>query len=192
MDQRTADALIVSLASTNGMVVTTRQLSAAGIEAHLIRRRLGRLLTRVSDGTFVVGELTPEVRLRAALAAMPRSAVSERWAAGAHDLPLPGTSEPVVTVPGRTRRRIEGVRIRYTSWLPADDVTRVDGSRVTSVARTLCDLAFVLPRARIQHLIEHSITAQLTSASELEACIIGYRRRGRPGRRCSVGCSTSC
>lgn len=59
MNRRAVDALVVSLASRQGMVVTLRQLTDAGLARHEVRSRSGGLLTPVSAGVYVVGELTP-------------------------------------------------------------------------------------------------------------------------------------
>jgi predicted transcriptional regulator of viral defense system len=181
MDHRSIDALIVSLATANGMVITSRQLNDAGIAAHLIDTRVGGILTRVSKGTFVVGELSARTRLRATLAALPAAAASHGTAASLHALPLPPPSEVSVLVRTRSRRRIDGVHLRVTRWLPADDVVTVDALRVTTVARTLCDLAAAQPLARTRHLVEHAITAELTTVMEFQACLSAYCRQGRAG-----------
>jgi hypothetical protein len=175
------DAVILSLACRNDMVLTARQLYAAGLTANHVGRREGRLLTRVSNGIFVVGPLTRERLLAAALAALPAAAASHQAAASLHGLPLPGSPTTTVLVPGRTQRRIVGVDVRTTSWLPAEDVVLVDGHRITSVERTLCDLASQVTGRRLQHLIEHAVTQGLMTATGFQACVLGFRRRGRAG-----------
>jgi very-short-patch-repair endonuclease len=181
MNRRSVDALVISLASRHGMVVTRGQMAEAGVAAHLLERRNGGLLTRFSPGVYVLGELTAMVRLRAVLAAVPAGVASHHTGSGIHRLAQPPLAVVEVLTPARSRRRLDGVRIRTTRWLPADDVTVVDGVPVTSVARTLCDLAAVLAPARLRHLVEVSITEGRLSAAELQACAAAYCRRGRPG-----------
>ena len=181
MDHRPIDARIVELATAHRQVVTTRQLKAAGVSLAQIERRLGRLLTRVSQGTYVLGRPSPPVLVAAALAALPSAAGSHHWAATEHRLPVGPGSELSVVLDGRTRRRIHGVRIRSTRWLPPDDVAiGPSGLRVTSMARTICDLAGELPAARTSHLIEHAVTAGL-SPGHFQACAAAWCRRGRAG-----------
>lgn len=181
MDRRSVDALVVSLASGNGRVVTGRQLAEAGVAAHLLETRHGRLLTRFSQGVYVLGHLTADVRLRAALASVPAAAASHRSSAGLHGLAVPalGKAELLSTAP--TRRRLDGVHIRTTRWLPAEDVKTVDGLRVTTVARTLCDLAAVVPAGRLRHVMELAMADGQVTAAEVQACAAAYCRRGRPG-----------
>lgn len=73
------------------------------------------------------------------------------------------------------------MRIRSTTWLPADDVRLVDGVRVTTVARTLCDLAGVVARNRLRLALEAAITEQRVSAPQVQACAAAWCRRGRCG-----------
>jgi hypothetical protein len=60
-------------------------------------------------------------------------------------------------------------------------VVVVNGVRVTAVSRTLCDLAAVLTRSRLQHVVETAITARQLTTPELQACAAGWCRQGRPG-----------
>lgn len=181
MDRQAIDASIITLAGTHGMVLTTAQLHEAGIDRNLIESRRGGLLTPVARGVYAVGPVTPLVRLRAALAAVPDSAASHRTAGSILGLPV-GPS-PVVEVVTRRRSAvaIKAVRFRTTTWLPPDDITTVDGYRVTTVARTICDLAAALPPGRTRHAIESAITARLATAEELQACARTWCRRGRAG-----------
>ncbi|MDH4076739.1 MAG: endonuclease domain-containing protein [Acidimicrobiia bacterium] len=184
MDHRPIDARIVELATAHHHhhVVTTRQLRAAGITLAQIERRVGRLLTRVSQGTYIVGRPSPPTLLSAALAALPSAAACHHSAAAIHRLPVQPGGEVSVEMAGRTRRAIHGVRIRHTRWLPPDDVTvEPSGVRVTTVARTICDLAAELPVAHTSHLIEQAVIARLMAPGELQACAAAWCRRGRPG-----------
>lgn len=181
MDRQAIDAVIIALAGTHGMVLTTAQLHQAGIDRNLIESRRGGLLTPVTRGVYAVGPVTPLVRLRAALAAVPDSAASHRTAGSVFGLPA-GRSPVVEVVTGRRSAvAIDAVRVRTTTWLPPDDVTTVDGCRVTSVARTICDLAAVLTRGRTSHVIERAITGRLATAEELQACARAWCRKGRAG-----------
>ena len=184
MGRRAVDALIMSVASRHDMVVTHRQLTDAGVARHEVRSRRGGLLTPVSPGVYVVGDLTPSACLHAALAAMPGSAMSHRSAGVRQQLRVlaPTDHHELVVVRGhRSRRRLPGVRVRSTTWLPAEDVTVVEGVRVTTVARTICDLAAVVPRRRLGHVLEVAITEGRVTAGEVQACAAAWCRRGRAG-----------
>lgn len=182
MDPTEVDAEILDMAATRGMVLTIRQLEAAGISRFQVHRRLGRLLTQVSDGVYAVGSVTSEVRLRAALAALPHAFISHGTAARRHGLPVPPSDEISVLLTGRrTRRQIEGVEIHLTRWLPLVDVTLVDGLPATTVARTICDLSPRYPASRLRHLIEYAIVERLVTPTGIQACVLGWRRQGRAG-----------
>lgn len=184
MNRRAADALVVSLASRQGMVVTLRQLTEAGLTRHEIRSRAGGLMTLVSPGVYVVGDLTPSACLHAALITLPAAAVSHRSAGVRHRLRVlaPANHHELLT-PHRRRshRRLPGVRVRSTTWLPPEDVVVVEGVRATTVARTLCDLAAVVARSRLRHVVELAITEERVTVGELQACVAAWRRRGRRG-----------
>ncbi len=111
-DRHLLDARILALAGTNGMVITAAQLRQAGIAAHLIDSRLGWLLQPVTKGVYAVGAITPRIRLRAALAAIPSAAASHRTASGLLGLPLAPSAVLTITVPGRTRRELPDVAVR--------------------------------------------------------------------------------
>lgn len=175
------DALVVRLARNNGMVVTTRMLREAGVDRHLIEARCDRLLTRVAHGVYALGPVTPDLTVRAALAAVPGSVASHRTAARLLGLAVPAAPVAEVLACRKTRRTLAGVRFRATTWLPRPDTSEVAGLPVTSLARTLCDLAGVVAPARVRHLAEQEITAGRLAPAELQACAAGYRRSGRAG-----------
>jgi very-short-patch-repair endonuclease len=161
-------------------VVARRQLLAAGISSSAIGRAIeGRRLHPVHRGVYAAGHrvLTARGRWSAAvLAAGPGAVLSHRSAAAAWDLLGPSGGPIEVTSPYR-RHRLHAVR-PHRSLLRADEVTGIGGIPVTSIPRTLFDLAAVVPPHRLRRAI-----------NEAE-----YRRRGdaralrdlldrRPGRR---------
>lgn len=181
MDRQGVDACITALAVANGMVLTTHQLYQAGINRNLIESRRNGLLTPVARGVYAVGEITAAVRLRAALAAIPDSAGSHHTAGRSHTLAVPRVDIVEVVADRRTTLAIDGVRVRTTNWLPAEDVTVVEGLRVTTVARTICDLAAVVARSRLHHVLEVAIAGRRVTAEEVQACAAAWCRRGRAG-----------
>lgn len=96
--------------------------------------------------------------------------------------------EPIdVTVPadpGDPRapsRDVPGVRIHRTPGLHPDDVTVVNGVPVTTVARTLVDLAEVLTRSKLR---EAFATAKNEGLLDMDAVEASYRRvEWRPSLR---------
>ncbi len=183
MNPTEVDATILTMAAQHGMVLTKRQLEAAGVSRSQIHRRVGRLLASLSDGVYAIGPITDDVRLRGALVALPQAVISHGTAGLRHGLSaLPSSDEISVLLSGqRTRRQIDGVDIHFTRWLPVMDMTLVAGLRVTTVERTLCDLSIRYPVSRLRHLIERAILDRLTTTTAMQACLLGWCRRGRPG-----------
>jgi len=85
----------------------------------------------------------------ALLAAGPAAALSHRTA-GALWRITPPPARPEVTVAGTPRRSRPTLTIHRTASLNAQDVRLHDGLRITSPARTLEDLARVLPEVELE------------------------------------------
>src|SRR4051812_33306581 len=64
---------------------------------------------------------------------------------------------------------------------PIDVVSRSDGIRLTSPARTLFDLADVVSEVQLETMIEQCLRAQLVSRTALEQVAQRLATRGRPG-----------
>jgi very-short-patch-repair endonuclease len=127
-------------------VVTRSQLVGLGITAEEIKQRLRRgTLIRVHRGVYRVGHRAPslEARYLAAVWACGRQAVLSGGSAAYLLGVLRGSMPaPEVTVP--TTRRVTGVKVRR-SRVDSKDATTWRNIPVTTVPRTLVDLARVLP-----------------------------------------------
>jgi predicted transcriptional regulator of viral defense system len=77
-----------------------------------------------------------------------------------------------VTVPGRAGRR-DGIRA-HRAILRADEITVVEGIPVTTVARTLFDLAAVLSRHELERAIEQADALRLADHPPLAALVARY------------------
>lgn len=87
-----------------------------------------------------------------------------------------------VTVPstaGRLRR--PGIRVHRSRRLAPEDVTVHEGIPVTSVARTLIDLADVLPKQALKRAIDEAEYHRLLDMTSLLAAV--HRNPGRRGAR---------
>ena len=132
-------------------VVTRRELLAAGVTQGEIRQRLrtGALLTE-HPGVYRVGHRAPSVEARyvAAVRAAGDLALLCGLAA-AHLFALLMGSAPPPEVLCPHQRRIRGVVIRRTRKIDHADRTEWKGIPVTTVPRTLVDLAAVLGPAAL-------------------------------------------
>jgi hypothetical protein len=59
-----------------------------------------------------------------------------------------------VSISSRVQRRLQGVVVHRPRRIDSEDRVRVDGLPVTSVPRTLLDLAQILPLSRLEKVIE--------------------------------------
>jgi hypothetical protein len=131
---------------------------AAGISAKEIRHRIEiGLLVRVHRGVYHVGHraLTTEARYLAAVRAGGDGAVLCGPAAAVLLGILKSPTPPPPAVMTRTERRIAGVKTKRVRNIDRRDITELNGIPVTTVPRTLVDLAAVLDEdelARACHL----------------------------------------
>jgi very-short-patch-repair endonuclease len=134
---------MAALASGQHGVVGRWQLQALGMTAHMIKGRIRRgALHVIHRGVYAVGHrsLTLEGRWMAAtLAFGPGAVLSHRSAGQLWGLVPRSSIAPEVTRPGRATGRPR--LVVHEGSLPADEVGRMWGIPVTSVARTMLDLA---------------------------------------------------
>ena len=145
------------------------------------RLRCGRL-HRIHRGVYAVGhrKLTRRGRWMAAVLAGGRgAALSHRSAAELWSLLPPRAHRPDVTVPC-SRRRAASVGVEWrSSRLPPDEVTDIDGIAVTSVSRTVLDLAAVADRRTVERAMNEAEIHGLSEPLGLPTLIARHpRRRG--------------
>jgi hypothetical protein len=172
--------VIAELAARQHGVVSRAQLRELGLGRGAIRHRLaaGRL-HRIHQGVYAVGHrrLTREGHWMAAvLAAGLRAVLSHRSAAALWR--IRDTARANVEVITARERRRPGIDSRRTA-LPADEVTVERGIPITTPARTLLDLAEVLPPHQLERAVHETEFRRLTSPHSLEALLT--RHRGRRG-----------
>ncbi len=94
--------------------------------------------------------------MAAVLACGGDAVLSHRSAAELHGLRATDRSRIEVTLPGRVRRHRAGIQVHRSTTLTAADVTTVDGIPVTTVARTIADLADVLRERGVERALEQA------------------------------------
>src|SRR3984885_8153242 len=169
---RGIDRLIAALADRQHGVVAVWQLGALGLGYEAIRPRanVGRL-HRVHHGVYAVGyrKLTRHGHWMAAVLAFgPDARLSHRspaalWGIG------PGFWKIEVMVPTARRAR-RGTRT-HRATLHEEDIATHSGIPVTSVARTVLDLAGVLTENALTRLIEDADRAELLDGRALDRVI---------------------
>ena len=140
---RTVEQELARIASASHGVVTRSELLFVGVSDDEIRWRLqsGGLI-RVHRGVYRVGHRAPstEATYLAAVLAAGEGALLNGQAA-AYLLVIVKGTPPRPEVIARTQRRIEGVKTHRCRLLDARDATTVHGIPVTTVPRTLVDIA---------------------------------------------------
>jgi very-short-patch-repair endonuclease len=161
--------------------VSHRQLRALGFSGSAIQRRVAAgYLHVIHRGVYAVGHaaLGKEGRLMAAVLAGGAGAlVSHRSAAAMHGV-IDDSRATVDVVTATRRRRRGGIGFHRSRTLHPDDRSEIDGIPVTSLARTLLDLAEVVPPRRLDYAVEQ---ADRQGRLDLRALNDVIRRNG--GRR---------
>lgn len=180
---------LAELAAQQGGVVSAAQLWRLGFTrhetAHLVAR--GHLL-RLHQGVFAVGHLSLGVlgeRFGAVLAGGDRTLLARRSAGVAWDLRASGPARIEILVPGKGRRRIRGLSVHVTRSLPEEDRAEIDGLPVTSVARTLADLAGCLTWDDLRRTMERADALELLDVDAVLRC--ARNRTGAPRIRAILG-----
>jgi predicted transcriptional regulator of viral defense system len=155
--------------------VTWQQLVDEGVHRHAIQRWLedGRL-HRVHDGVYAVGHPGRSLYgdyMAAVLACGDGAALSHRAAAYLLRL-LRGTPpRPEVTVPTTAGRSRRGIIIHRVRALPQRDTMRLHGMAITTVPRTLLDLAPQLAPEQLTRACHEAWVHHDLEPAIVEACI---------------------
>ncbi len=175
------DSLIARLAGRQHGVVALWQLAALGVEASAVRRRVadGRL-KRLHRGVNAMGAVGRKgYWMAAVLACGEKALLSHRDAAALRALRHTARRAIDVTVVGSRRRSRPRLTIHSAAELHPHDRAEVDGIPVTSVARTLLDLAEVVPATELRRAYEAAERQQVLDFKALNE-LIG-RSNGRRG-----------
>ena len=153
------EAQIAALARAQHGVVELRQLLELGLSRSAVayRLRTGRL-HRVMPGVLAVGHdlLTSKGRFMAAVLSCGEGSLLSHRSAACHRALLGGSFALVDVSCPRQRRARAGLRVHRTRTLAPRDVTVHDGIPITSVARTLLDLADVAPCRLVERAIHQA------------------------------------
>ena len=155
---RRIDEAIAALAECQHGVVARRQLIALGLGRRAIAHRLecGRLHL-IHRGVYAVGHRVLSVRGRwmaAVLACREGAVLSHQSAAALWSIGGTARTRIDVTAPRDLRPR-PGLH-PHRAVLPADEITVLDGIPTTTPARTLLDLAAVVPRRTLERALDEA------------------------------------
>lgn len=134
----------------------------------------------IHPGVYFVGGHLPSARGRrvaAVLATQPSSLLSHLSAAAQQDIAREGPRVHI-TVPSRCPRELKGVVVHRARHLDPADLTRIHGLPVTTLERTLLDLAETEPRQSFEKIFEEADRRDRLSMNALRATA-----ERNPGRR---------
>jgi very-short-patch-repair endonuclease len=176
----TVEATLARMASRAHGVVTRAELLDAGVTSAQIEQRLktGALL-REHRGVYRVGHRAPSIEARylAAVLSCGDGALLSGRAAG-HLLGIVKGRPPAPEVTAPTERRVKGVKVRRAPVQP-EDATTWARIPVTSVPRTLVDLAASLPADDLARACHEAGVRHRTTPGMVEAVLV--RRPNSPG-----------
>src|SRR4051794_20536330 len=199
MANRWFDDLLLELAVAQQGAFSARQvLDRGGTTALLSARCRSGRICRVRQGLYVHSGFPPSWQQDLwleQLAAGPGAAICGGPAALLHGLGrFDVQSVDVLTRWGSGHRAVRG-RVHETFWLPTSHIVQIDGLPVTSLARTVFDLAG-MPRhplafrhdgaravhvARITQLLNTCIRDKGMTMTDLVRVLAALGRRGKPG-----------
>lgn len=175
------DTLIARLAARQHGVVARWQLAALGVGGTAIDKRVadGRL-RRIHRGVYAVGPLDRRGYWMAAVLACGEGALlSHRDGAMLWNLRPANRMAIDVTTPGARGRRRSRITVHGTVRLHPDDRAEVEGIPVTSVPRTLLDLAEVVPLEHVRRAYEAAERHELLDMQAMNELV--SRSNGRRG-----------
>jgi hypothetical protein len=183
---RFLEPALAKLCGAQQGVISLEQLNGLGLTKDAVRKRVavGRL-HRIHHAVY---SLVPRELLKreglymaAVLACGPGAVLSHRAAAVLHELRDWGATKIDVTLPRRSRRHHDGLKIHCSTTLSPADVTVVNGIPVTTVARTLFDLAEAVTQRQLERSFDQAELAGVFDLRAIEDQLA--RNPTRPGAK---------
>jgi very-short-patch-repair endonuclease len=176
---------IARIAGRQDNVITRDQLLSAGLGRGAIAHRISAgAMQRLHTNVYLLGPAppTPMARARAAIFACGEDAVvSHRSAACLFNLlpEIPGDVD--VTVASRNPGQHDGIRLHRVRALARGDATVMRGFRITSIARTICDLAATESARDTEHAFQEALYREIVTPQALAKVLDREpRRKGAP------------
>jgi very-short-patch-repair endonuclease len=174
---------LAELAVRQWGVISLGQLQGLGLGARAVQQRasVGRL-HRVHRGVYAVGHtvLRVEGRRLAAVLACGEGAVLSHRSAAAHWGLLDTAATRIDVTGSRARRGGAGIRLHRSRSLDARDTTSHEGMPITTVARTLLDLAAGIQLHRLERALAQAERLRLYDHRAISDVIT--RANGHRGR----------
>ena len=184
MNQKPDYNRLYEIAESQAGYFTSNQAHEVGFSLERLssNTKTGRFL-RIARGVYRLVQFPSSINedlFVAWLRTRQKAVISHESALSVYDLTDVLPSEIHVIVPETASRRRKGIR-QHTNQLAPDEITHREGLPVTTVARTIADVAFSgLADELVQQAIEEALQRGLTSQGEL--LLYAKRRGGRTKR----------
>lgn len=165
---------------------THAQAKACGFSRSAIARmiRLGVWMDVTSGVYMSAGSPVPwESRVMAAVLGTPGSTASHQTAARIRTLPVFGDPQIELAVQRHTNHEERLANIHELKDLVPSDVTLVGPIPVTTIPRTIVDLAAIHRKPRLERVLDDALVRRLTTTEEVSTVLERVARRGKPGVR---------
>ncbi len=171
------------MAGNQGGVITRSQAMALGMTSASIQRRLASgTWMRIGEGAYRLSRRDSKIDLvRAAVAVLPGAVVSHESAAALHGLARVPRDVVTVTVDASTTHRFAGVVVHRCRDMDGIDRMSLKGMPVTTIARTLVDLASTLTGRHVEIVIDNAVAAGSIRWEDVEDVVDRIGRRGKTG-----------
>jgi hypothetical protein len=192
LDSPPSESELAELATRQWGVVSVGQLRALGFGRAAVTRRVhaGRL-HRIHRGVYAVGHtrLGRDGRRLAAVLACGEGAVLSHTSAASHWGLLDTAAARIDVTAPRSRAGVQGVRLHRSRFLDARDTTSHEGLPITTVARTLLDLAATVQPHRLERALAQAERLELYDHRAIEALLA--RANGHRGGTALAQATTS-
>ena len=171
----TGDRAIAKLARSQRGVVTTAQLAAAGLGKNAVAHRVAHeRLTRVLRGVYRVGPVAAPYSAEMAAILATSGVLSHHSAATVWGL-RPPHDGPVHVTAAKSARSRHGLRVHRSASLTA---AVHNGLPLTPAARTLHDLAPLIPPGDLDRAAEEAVIKGLVTATDVpQRCAVALEPR---------------
>ena len=177
------DRIVGDVAAAQHGLTTLAQLRGIGVTPRMVESRVRRgFLIRLYRGVFAVGHapITDEARWLAAVLACGPDAVLSHGQAGAL-WRVRSTLSPRIDVTARTRRgfTVDAITVHRATTLTPEDRDAYRGVPVTSLPRTIIDLATSIPPSSLEYAIHRAEAQRKLTPADLHEALA--RNPGVPG-----------
>jgi hypothetical protein len=181
-----ADLALIGIAKPQFGAFSREQARNAGHSARTIGYRVDSGRWEVMHtGVYALAGTHPSWERDQMAACLWSKGVSAGRAAG-HLHQLPGCDGPPIEVVTTHHHRPMprcGIKVHYTTWLPAEQIGRIHNIPATSIERTLLDLCGQMAPRRAAIALDNALHRGLTTLGAIDNCLYLTARRGRNGCR---------